>query len=117
MRSLYVLLILILFSCKYNDQKNFDRNIWFSSYHCKPLKQSRKRFAMVDDIRRKIEGKNKLEIESMLGKSLPNNVLANIKRDLLYCLGDKGFLMTMNWLKIDLDSNQIFKEVNIIKGD
>lgn len=102
----YFLLILssLLISCVQDTP--FDEVVWKSSYHCKPIELARKRYAMVHVIPMQLIGKNKVQIIDVLGESLPDNVLASKKRDLLYCLGNSmKSLYQMRWMAIHLDSS------------
>ena len=99
------------------EDKNFNKNEWKLSNHCKPVDKADLRAKMINDLTLNIlKGKRLDEILELLGEPEEEKVLPNIKRDLLYCVG-RPYGLTMSWLVIHLDENKNFKDFEIIKAD
>ncbi len=112
----FILLIIGLFLFFRDEQIPFNKEVWLSSKHCKPIKQASNRLPMIREVVQLIKDKSRNEILEALGEPEPESVLPNVKKDLVYCLG-KSYGLTMNWLVIQLDEKGKFEKSEILKAD
>jgi len=94
----------------------FNREIWLSSKHCKPVQEADKRLPMFKDVVASLKNKSREDIVHLLGEPDPESVLPNVKKDMVYCLG-RSYGLSMNWLIIHLDQKGTFAGHEILKAD
>lgn len=109
-------LALVLYLAK-TRQIKFDQRVWLSSKQCKPIKEADQRQHMLDDLTENLlRNKRRDAILKLLGEPEPKQVLPDVQRDFVYCLG-RGYGLTMNWLLIHLDSQGNFGKYEVIQAD
>jgi hypothetical protein len=100
-----------------SDMKSFDSAIWKSESSTDWNEGISVREQMLKDVVEKVlPGKNRQEIENILGPSLETDYFKSVDRDLIYYLGperDSFFNIDSEWLLIWLDENAKFKRYTI----
>ena len=114
--SVGVILLIASYYFFKEDREPFDQEVWLTSKHCKPIKEASKRSAMIEDLTTNVlTNKSADEIKALLGEPEDENVLPNIKRDFIYCIG-KSHGLTMKWLVIHLKEGR-FDRHDIFAAD
>jgi hypothetical protein len=99
--------------------RHFDHKIWLQGTSAGVIpgnKMSEREMMLSDLIENILPGKNKVEIEKILGPSLKTSYFAGVDKDLIYYLGperDKFINIDSEWLLLWLDKEGKFKRYKI----
>jgi hypothetical protein len=98
--------------------KDFDPEVWLGAestdYKAEDITPRQK---MLADVVKRLPGKNRTHLETMLGPSLDTTYFQSTGRDLIYVTGperDSLFGIDSEWLLIWLDENGIYKRHAIV---
>lgn len=102
-----------------SDMRPFDSATWLSESSTEWNEGISLREQMLKDLVENIlPGKDRGEIEELLGPSLETNYFSNLDKDFIYCLGPErdNFFMNIDseWLLIWLDENGKFVRYKIV---
>ncbi len=128
--SLLAVVIMIITACSQSDYQNklpsgsdsrsFDSVVWQDELSTDPDENlvSEREKMLKDLIDNVLPGKNKSEIEQLLGPSLETQYFASEDKDLIYYMGperDSIFTVDSEWLLIWLDDSGKFNKYQIKK--
>ena len=119
-----VLTASLLFVQNWNAQRPFDREIWLhydddSEQGTSPISNSWKdynvRLKMIDDLKPKLLGISKTEVENLLGKPDPDMNPADYSTDYYYLLGTRERILDTDglWLHLKFENDHV-KDAQVI---